>query len=102
MPLLTRRPAKWREPIEQSGILKHYLENLDAASLPPASSKQLLRAIGNGVADRDESRAVVLAFLDKIMSCLQTPALLPVAISVLYNTCLGYGKPSTQLPRPAC
>ncbi|KAK0662261.1 hypothetical protein DIS24_g2041 [Lasiodiplodia hormozganensis] len=84
------RDPKWREPIEQSGILKYYLENLDAASLPPASSKQLLRAIGNGVADRDESRAVVLAFLDKIMSCLQNPALLPVAISVLYNTCLGY------------
>ncbi|KKY21203.1 putative gtp binding protein [Diplodia seriata] len=84
------RDPKWREPIEQSGILKYYLESLDAASLPTASSKQLLRAVGNGVADRDESRAVVLPFLDKIMSCLQNPALLPVAVSVLYNTCLGY------------
>ncbi|GME63370.1 hypothetical protein GTA08_BOTSDO05633 [Neofusicoccum parvum] len=84
------RDQKWREPIEKSGLLKYYLENLGPAALPTASSKQLLRAVGNGVADRDESRAVVLPFLDKIISCLQDPALTPVAISVLYNTCLGY------------
>ncbi|OJD39781.1 gtp binding protein [Diplodia corticola] len=84
------RDPTWREPIERAGLLKYCLESLDAAELPVDSSKQLLRAIGNGVADRDESRAVVLPFLDKIMSCLQNPALLPVAISVLYNTCLGY------------
>ncbi|KAF4306922.1 hypothetical protein GTA08_BOTSDO05633 [Botryosphaeria dothidea] len=84
------RDQKWREPIEKSGLLKYHLENLDPATLPATSSKQLLRAIGNGVADRDESRAVVLPFLDKIISCLQNPALAPVAISVLYNTCLGY------------
>ncbi|KAL1650247.1 hypothetical protein SLS58_001058 [Diplodia intermedia] len=97
------RDPKWREPIEQSGILKYYLESLDAASLPTASSKQLLRAVGNGVADRDESRAVVLPFLDKIMSCLQNPALLPVAVSVLYNTCLGYDDKILHKRRPqAC
>lgn len=84
------RDQKWREPVEKSGLLKYHLENLDPATLPATSSKQLLRAIGNGVADRDESRAVVLPFLDKIISCLQNPALAPVAISVLYNTCLGY------------
>ncbi|KAF2144943.1 uncharacterized protein K452DRAFT_356293 [Aplosporella prunicola CBS 121167] len=84
------RKSSWREPVEQSGLLKYYLEKLDHATLPTEVSKQLLRAVGNAVADRDESRAVVLPCLEKVVSCLQDRTLMPMAISVLYNVSLGY------------
>ncbi|KAK7538604.1 uncharacterized protein J3D65DRAFT_336216 [Phyllosticta citribraziliensis] len=86
----TCRNPKWREPVEKSGLLHYYLDNLDPDALPATSSTQLLRAIGNGVADRDESRSVTLPFLKNIAACLRKETLQTVALSVLYNTCLGY------------
>lgn len=89
---LTCYSAKWREPIEKSGLLQYYLDNLAPDSLPTTSSTQLLRAIGNSVADCDDSRAVTLPFLKQIAACLRKEALRTVALSVLYNICLGYRK----------
>ncbi|KAK8235623.1 hypothetical protein HDK90DRAFT_251947 [Phyllosticta capitalensis] len=86
----TCRNPKWREPIEKSGLLQYYLDNLAPDSLPTTSSTQLLRAIGNSVADCDDSRAVTLPFLKQIAACLRKEALRTVALSVLYNICLGY------------
>ncbi|KAK7556841.1 hypothetical protein IWX49DRAFT_586792 [Phyllosticta citricarpa] len=86
----TCRNPKWREPVEKSGLLQYYLDNLDPDAPPAMSSTQLLRAIGNSVADRDDSRSVTLPFMKKFAACLRKEELQTVALSVLYNICLGY------------
>ncbi|KAF2086787.1 hypothetical protein K490DRAFT_66564 [Saccharata proteae CBS 121410] len=77
----------WREPVEKSGLLKYCLEKLDRPDITSESLVELLRAIGNGVADRDTSRDIALPYLSKIIEKLNNS---DVAISVLYNIGLDY------------
>ncbi|KAB8302306.1 hypothetical protein EYC80_005742 [Monilinia laxa] len=86
------RDSKWRVPLGDSGILKFFLEILNAHTLRHALKLQILRLVGNSCADTDENRARVVEsnYVPLIVTQLSDTNLLAFAIPVLYNVCVDY------------
>ncbi|KAF9697438.1 hypothetical protein EKO04_004756 [Ascochyta lentis] len=77
----------WQGPFREAGVLGYVLLNLGDVSIPLALRKQYLRIIGNCVADNDTNREVATKDISKIVDCLPSDDLTPIALAVLFNLC---------------
>ncbi|KAF2633755.1 ARM repeat-containing protein, partial [Macroventuria anomochaeta] len=77
----------WQDPFREAGILDYVLRNLGDVSIPLALRRQYLRIIGNCVADNDINREVATKDISKIVDCLPSDDLTPIALAVLFNLC---------------
>ncbi|KAF3049746.1 hypothetical protein E8E11_004561 [Didymella keratinophila] len=77
----------WQEPFRETGLLDYVLQNLGDVSIPLALRKQYLRVIGNCVADNDINREVATKDISKLVDCLPSDDLTPIALAVLFNLC---------------
>ncbi|KAJ8111940.1 hypothetical protein OPT61_g5583 [Boeremia exigua] len=77
----------WQDLYRESGLLDYVLQNLGDVSVPLALRKQYLRIIGNSVADNDTNREVATKDISKVVNCLPSDDLTPVALAVLFNLC---------------
>ncbi|KAJ5806978.1 hypothetical protein N7474_010570 [Penicillium riverlandense] len=94
------RDSSWRAPYGQSGILKFFLEVI--ASTDEIGTDLLLhslRLVGNSCADTDENREIVVKdnYTLAILRYFLNPALVFVAIPVLYNICMDFEPAHAQM-----
>ncbi|KAF1932857.1 ARM repeat-containing protein [Didymella exigua CBS 183.55] len=81
------RQKAWQECFREAGLLEYVLHNLGDVSIPFALRKQYLRIIGNCVADNDINREVATKDISKLVDCLPSDDLTPIALAVLFNLC---------------
>ena len=103
--------AAWREPYGQTGILDFFLHIIATEDLHDDVLLHSLRLVGNSCADTSMSRKVYLFrsiayhptdenrmrvvnqnYTLHIIKLFQNPAVLHVAIPVIYNVCVDFGK----------
>lgn len=105
--------APWRIPCREAGILEFFLEVIATEALEFDISSQTLRLIGNACADTgllacfllhhfmvlmppmaDTNRELVVSqrVLPSIIKKLENDSLANLAVPVLYNICIDYGK----------
>ncbi|KAL1988523.1 hypothetical protein VTN96DRAFT_8918 [Rasamsonia emersonii] len=94
------RDPSWRAPFGQAGILDFFLRVV--ASKEKIDDDILfhsLRLIGNSCADTDENRQIVITnnYTLPIIRLLLNPALVHVAIPVLYNICADFEPAQSQV-----
>ncbi|KAF1365380.1 ARM repeat-containing protein [Lizonia empirigonia] len=77
----------WQNLLQEAGILDYVLRNLGDVSIPLVLRKQYLRIIGNCVANNDKNREVATKDISKIVDCLPSDDLTPIALAVLFNLC---------------
>ncbi|KAJ4317160.1 hypothetical protein N0V94_005096 [Neodidymelliopsis sp. IMI 364377] len=77
----------WQNPYRDAGVLDYVLRNLGDVSIPLALRTQYLRIIGNCVADNDTNREIATKDITKIVDCLPSDDLTPIALAVLFNLC---------------
>ncbi|KAJ4985665.1 GTP-binding protein [Stagonosporopsis vannaccii] len=77
----------WQDLYRDAGLLDYVLQHLGDVSIPLALRKQYLRIIGNSVADNDINRELATKEIPKIVDCLPSDDLTPVALAVLFNLC---------------
>ncbi|KAK0616763.1 hypothetical protein B0T14DRAFT_546876 [Immersiella caudata] len=95
------RDPSWRLPVGDSGLLNFFLSTvISSEGLTVPLKKQSLRVIGNACAECDENKARVVEsgkLRTSLVDLLEDDdALLPFAISVIYNICIEYEKAQLQ------
>ncbi|KZF22795.1 ARM repeat-containing protein [Xylona heveae TC161] len=92
------RNAAWRKPYGEAGILDFFLKITATPDIPQDLMMHSLRLIGNSCADTDDNRIRVVQsnYLIPLMDLLRNPALLRIAIPVIYNICIDFEPASHQ------
>ncbi|EFW18006.1 hypothetical protein D8B26_004688 [Coccidioides posadasii str. Silveira] len=93
------RDPKWRLPYGTSGILDFYLRVISTQGVDDDILLHALRLIGNSCADTDENRQQVVDrnYTRSIMMLFDNPALVHVAIPVIYNICVDFEPAQAQI-----
>ncbi|KAL1953537.1 hypothetical protein VTO42DRAFT_2614 [Malbranchea cinnamomea] len=93
------RNPKWRAPFGSSGILDFYLQVVTTVGVHNDVLLHALRLIGNSCADTDENRQLVVQknYTMPIIKLFHNPALVHVALPVIYNICIDFEPAQVQI-----
>ncbi|KAJ5180737.1 hypothetical protein N7492_003947 [Penicillium capsulatum] len=94
------RDPSWRTLFGQSGILKFFLDVISANfEVEVGLLLHSLRLVGNSCADTNENRQIVVDgnHILAIMRHFLNPALIQVAIPVIYNICMDFEPAHAQI-----
>ncbi|KKZ63048.1 hypothetical protein EMCG_02549 [[Emmonsia] crescens] len=94
----SRDPA-WRGAYGQTGILDFFLRVIATDDVEDDILLHSLRLIGNSCADTDENRQLVIDknYTFPIIKLFQNPAVVHVAIPVIYNICVDFEPAQAQV-----
>ncbi|ODH48373.1 hypothetical protein GX48_05465 [Paracoccidioides brasiliensis] len=93
------RDPSWRVPYGQSGILEFFLRIIATNNVDDDILLHSLRLIGNSCADTNENRQLVVDknYTLPIIKLFRNPAVLYVAIPVIYNICTDFEPAQAQV-----
>ncbi|KGQ01077.1 hypothetical protein PAAG_12202 [Paracoccidioides lutzii Pb01] len=93
------RDPSWRVPYGQSGILEFFLRIIATNNVDDDILLHSLRLIGNSCADTNENRQLVVEknYTLPIIKLFRNPAVLHVAIPVIYNICTDFEPAQAQV-----
>ncbi|KAK2798603.1 hypothetical protein FQN51_007623 [Onygenales sp. PD_10] len=93
----SRDPA-WRVPYGQSGILEFFLQVIATDDVDDDVLLHSLRLIGNSCADTNENRQLVVDknYTFSVIKLFRNPAVVHVAIPVIYNICADFEPAQAQ------
>ncbi|PGH02394.1 hypothetical protein GX51_04702 [Blastomyces parvus] len=94
----SRDPA-WRGAYGQTGILDFFLRVIATDDVEDDILLHSLRLIGNSCADTNENRQLVVDknYTSPIINLFRNPAVVHVAIPVIYNICVDFEPAQTQV-----
>ncbi|EER44768.1 GTP binding protein [Histoplasma capsulatum H143] len=93
------RDPKWRRAYGQTGILDFFLQVIATSDVEDDLLLHSLRLIGNSCADTDENRQLVVDknYTSPIINLFRNPAVVHVAIPVIYNICVDFEPAQAQV-----